>query len=888
MRYFIRVLLITLFINNAHSAKLINLETKDFGNRVAFVFHHQDFKNLQILSIGKKIIVKGDQALTLKHQNLKEFTKFASELTISSDKTTVSFKFLPKYSNYHKIDGEKLTAIEFVLQDEGDKSSKLEQASKENNIQISIKKKGGDILLQFPLTEKIGSAVFIKDNYLWIVLDKYKKFVFPAKNNILASAQQIQDNQKTILRFKLDGQKVSKFYQNTKEFVVELSKKSKLIAGKNIIITPFEDDQKVLLKLRSSQIYKLHDSNIGDDLYVLTVLDDQKINQKIDLDGYKIIETIRGAVIATLNDGLKVDQKEQGVFLSLNDRKFKNEIFVIDQGLEGANLLPLSLDAAQAKSFLSTKLALEAAIAKSSSNKEFYDNSINLANFYFLYEMYQESLSVLNVSSIEYPEFFSKDLKPYFLTAVDLILIDRNLKAQEILKNIALKLPDASSFKEFELWNNYNEFKLNKNKSSINLLDYFEIIDHYKDNLYFKVVFAGLESYLHKGEIDSTNELLKKVRQTKDLTVLNDLLFYKAKLYSLKNQNAVAKEIYKEILKNPANELNFVRATLALTQLRNNEQEITTDEAINVLNDIRLKWRGDSVEQDVLVQLAQYYKHKKDNINLLRTYKYIQDYCYKDGFFDVNIASESSLLAKQLFLTNDSINDLESVSLFLEFKRYIPSSEEGNQIVMKIAEKMLKLGLYDSFEELLLQHLSVVEKADKIEAADLLAKGYLADEKPQEAIKILESTDFLNSAFSEYAKRSRLKAEAYEMLGQTDKAIKYLEIDESKDAYPIKKRLYVKANQWQKFINLTEESTLSSIQYKIGQNSEINHDVMMLAIGYIALDKKAEFDSLIGYLALNPDLQASVKNLSSLANIDNTNLDMSDVQKFIDSYKKMF
>jgi hypothetical protein len=879
MNYFIKILLAVLFFSNVYAAKLVRLETKDFGKQIAFVFHHQDDKNLQILKTGKRVIVKDDQEIELRQLNSSEFNKFAANLVVAKDKKSLSFALLLNDSSYHKIDGEKLTAIEFVL------SKTQEKPTEDTDLNnVLIRKKGKEILIQFPLSGESGSAVFIKDNYLWVVFDGYKKFALSAKNNIFKSIQQLNDQDKTVVRLGIAGQKIAAINKSSKSLSIRLGAAN--IAAKEIPILPFEEDKKVLVNLRNAKIHKLRDENVGEDIYVLTVQENQKVDKKIDFGKYKLIQTIQGAAITTVNENFKIDQNEQGILLGVKGEQSVEKLVVDTNNIDvkGSLLPEWHQDFAKQK-FLSSKMALETAITKSSTPNDAYDKTIQLANFYFLHEMYHESLGTLNIASIEYPEFFNKDLKAYFLTAVNLSLINRNLKSENIFKDISQKLVDLE-LPEFKLWHDYNQFKIHHSKSNFNLLDQFSVIDNYSDNLYFEVVFASLDSYLARDDFEAAEEVLSKVRQAKDPKIASNIMFYKAQVYSLKGQNNKAKDIYSLMLKDYKDNFNVVRATLALTKLKYLDKEISVDDAIGTLNDLRFSWRGDKLEKELLLDLADYYRQKGDKINLLRTYKYILDNCYADSFYDIKISAEINTLAKELFLIDRIEASFENASLFLEFKNYISNFDEDEKIKLQMARTMLNLGLYDSCIDTLKKTLIKAKDKDKIPLADLLAEAYIANDKPQDAIKILEETDAVNSSFNEYIKRSRVKANAFELLGQNDKALEYLKLDDSRESYDIKKRLYVKTNKWQQLIDLTEEDVLNSIQTRIGKGSEVNKDVMMLAIGYALLDKKPELESLIGYLKLNPDLQKSVQKLTSLTNTEDFNI--ADIQKFIDDYKKMF
>jgi hypothetical protein len=900
MKYLIKTLLIILVATNAYAAKLIKIETKDFNKQVAFVFYHPDRQNLQITTIGKQVVVTNSSELKLTQINAAVFSKFASNLQLSKSNKGFSFKFLGEYSDFHKINGEKFTAIEFNISDKAT-AAKIKSPDKSFNksSEISINRKGDDLAIHFPWSQNVGSAVFIKDQYLWVVFDKYKKFTLNVKDPAIASVLQLQDNEKTILKFKLLEQKNAKFHKDATGITVTLGKFADSIPGKNIKVVPFEADRKTLIEIQDAKMYKLHDQTSNQYIYVFTLQNSGKIHKSIDDKKYQILETSQGIAVTSQSQDIEINKHDQGILVGTKGRIINPDLMFEDVG-DANNLLPICKLKQQEKNFIAEKLMLEKALTNNLPPKEMYGNILQLANLHFCYNMYQESLGALNIASIKQPELFRKDLNAYLLTAINLSLTNQYSKAKNIYEQIFSKLPEESIYPAVTLWQDYNEFKLNKNKSHINLLGNMPIITNYQDDLYFRIVLSGIESYLQDNLIQEAGEVYNIVRKTQDPKINNDLLFLKAQIYTLPKNNSLAKELYQTIIKNSKGDnFNLVRATIKLTNLEYLDKAITAQDAINTLNSLRFSWRGDAVEQDLLLSLVFYYKEINDKINALRTYKYIEN-CFENRFLDLEIAAETQSIALAIF-SSDNIgsdtlgdshgnhrSDLENVSLFLEFENYIPVDADGLKIIAQTAKQMMNLTLYESAIELLKRYIDKTSPQDKLEFADLIAESYLNSLKPQEAIKILEATDLTNTSFAEYIKRARLKALCYEAMGNLDKAISYLSVDDSIQSYPLKKRIYFKAARWQKFIDLIEDSVFESMQENIDDNKKISQDVIMLAISYASLDQKENLETLIGYLKRSPNLQKSLKNFSSLAKFEDDNLNAEDMQKFIDYYKKVF
>ncbi len=885
---------------SAYAARLIKIETKDFNSKqVAFIFHHPDRQNLQITTIGKQVVVTSQSPIQLTQVNSSAFSKFASNLQSSKSETGFSFNFLGEYSNFHKIDGERFTAIEFdILGQNSEEVSSASSAVKATVLdksldkpivkpsEIHLTRKGDDIMIHFPWRKDVGAAAFIKDQYLWVIFDKYKKFILDAKDPVIESVSQLQDGQKTILKFKLLGQRNVKFNKDDTGVIVTLGDaQDDSSLGKNINIMPYELGNKILIEAQDTKMYKLYDQGSNQHLYVFTLQNNSKIHKFIDKKKYQILKTGQGVAISSRDQDVQIDKHERGLLVGVKGRIIDPNLLFSD--IENTkDLLPVCNLETKSQNFTIEKSKLESVLTKNLPEKEMYQNMMQLTKLYFCHGMYQESLGALDVTSIKYHDLFNKDLKAYLLTAVNLSLINQNSRAKDIYEQIFSKLPEEKSYPHVALWNSYNDFALD-NRNSINLLDNITIINQYPDELYFKVALGGIESYIKDNSAENAHKVYNLLRSTQDPKIQNNLLFLKAQIAALKNNNALAKDGYKKVIQNSKDDnFNLLRASIKLVELEYLDKEISPQDAVDVLNDLRFIWRGDALEQELLLNLAFYYQELNDKINVLRTYKYIES-SFENEFLDLEIATKAQSIAKEIFLSDNTKSDMENVSLFLEFENYIKLDENGIKIVMQTAKRMSDLTLHKSAIELLTKYMDKTNKVDKLEFADLIAQNYLDIQNPQEAIRVLEATDLANNLFAEYTKRARLKALGYEALNQFQKAASYISQDNSIESYPIKKRIYFKAGQWQKFIDLIEESVLDSMQDNIDNNKQMSRDIVMLAISYVSLDQKENLEMLVDYLKKSPNLQNSIKNFSSLAKSQSENLNIEDIQKFIDSYKEI-
>ena len=97
------------------------------------------------------------------------------------------------------------------------------------------------------------------------------------------------------------------------------------------------------------------------------------------------------------------------------------------------------------------------------------------------------------------------------------------------------------------------------------------------------------------------------------------------------------------------------------------------------------------------------------------------------------------------------MDSFDSVSLYYEFKDFIPIGSKGDELILSIAKKMLDLDLFEETIKLLEHQIQYrLRDKDKVITATHLAMIYLINKEPSKAIKILSYTDNENLLYNEH------------------------------------------------------------------------------------------------------------------------------------------
>jgi len=212
--------------------------------------------------------------------------------------------------------------------------------------------------------------------------------------------------------------------------------------------------------------------------------------------------------------------------------------------------------------------------------------------------------------------------------------------------------------------------------------------------------------------------------------------------------------------------------------------EIKPAEAIQRLDGLRYSWRGDDLEPRVLRRLGQLDVETGDYRGALTVWHQLASYFPKTL---LAVAAEKDMASTfgKLYLDGESdrMPAVEAVGLFYDFRDLAPTDARGDEMIRKLADRLVSVDLLGRAGELL-QHqvehrLSGEEKA---KVGTRLAVIRLLDHKPDLALQALEVSAVQPLPDALAAQRSHLQARALADLSRYDQALKVLAGDDSRDA----------------------------------------------------------------------------------------------------------
>lgn len=314
----------------------------------------------------------------------------------------------------------------------------------------------------------------------------------------------------------------------------------------------------------------------------------------------------------------------------------------------------------------------------------------------------------------------------------------------------------------------------------------FDVLFAYPDWVFNRLAVNLAEIALRAGEVDTAQDLLDEIEHREE----HLLPHQKAALAYLQGESSRQQEEYNTTIKTwnklaaGSDDLYRARAGLALTRLSVERGKISSEDEINNLERLRYAWRGDELEAQVNYWLGKAYFETGEYARALNILREATTYAVGSDLSS-RIAAEMRDLYVDLFLGErlSKMSPLDAAALYEQFSELVPSGDQGDQIVERLAERLVQADLLDRASALLEKQLSYrLKGVDAYRVARRLALLKLIDEQPGAALEFLDRAEKEFKALPEESQTeerelelSLLRARAFAFRGRADQAIAMLE-----------------------------------------------------------------------------------------------------------------
>lgn len=415
-----------------------------------------------------------------------------------------------------------------------------------------------------------------------------------------------------------------------------------------------------------------------------------------------------------------------------------------------------------------------------------------LARFLVAQELSAEALGALKVAAVNQPQL---DVDPRYrlLRAAANTMMGRTRAAKADLDAGALADDPAAA-----LWRGYNAY-LERDWAAAR-----KELEHGRPALAeqppgwrprFELALAA--ALLESGELDDAAQAVARALAAgPSPEVSGDARIIEAKIAEIRGDGRAALSAMQTLAKSPQ-EAIAIRASYEAARIQLALGAADQD-SIATLESLQLRWRGDTLELEVVRQLAALYAQRgrcRDALTVLRAASTRRA---ENPLVRV-LRADMSDLFERLYLDGeaDKLEPVQALGLFYDFKELTPIGPNGDKMVRNLSARLVALDLLDQAAGLL-QH-QVEERLEGVGRAQIaadLAVIYLRDRKPEKALTVIEMSRQPNMPSDLLAERRILEAKAYLDLGRTEQAVELLERDRSANAQRVRAEAAWKDRDW--------------------------------------------------------------------------------------------
>jgi hypothetical protein len=270
---------------------------------------------------------------------------------------------------------------------------------------------------------------------------------------------------------------------------------------------------------------------------------------------------------------------------------------------------------------------------------------------------------------------------------------------------------------------------------------------------------------------------------------------------------------------------------VALKQRRN---EINQTDALHELETLSVTWRGDAIELRTLQMLSQIYSDTSHYFEALGAARQASKLA-PNSEISRQAQDAASDLFSDIFLSakGDELPPIEALSLFYEYRELTPIGRRGDEMIRRLADRLVGVDLLDQAAELLQYQVDKrLEGAARAQVAARLAMVYLTNRKPDRAIVALRSTRIADLNGELRQQRLLLEARALSDVGRHDLALDIVSNIGGREAIRLRSDIYWAARRWREASEQIELYYGDRFRDFKPLNAAERSDVLRAVVGY--------------------------------------------------------
>jgi hypothetical protein len=666
-----------------------------------------------------------------------------------------------------------------------------------------VQQSGETTRIEFPFAVATPAAVFQRADTLWLVFDTTTQIDLAAiqadnDNGVREVLFERAKDRAATIRFKLTRPRMSSIVADGPTWIVTIADTvtastkpltvARSIVGKNraSLAIPFDDPR---------AIHDVTDPDIGDRLFIVTALGPARGFLKAqDFVELRTLPSTHGVVVQPLADDITAElgadkvsiSRPAGLSLSataLGQQPLATNFraYTFDTQLWGYDRdAPFNTRQAEL-----IRLAAAAPVSKRRNAR------LNLARFYLAKDMAPEAKAVLDVALSDQR---SDDVTGSVLTAVADVMLDRPGEALKVLAK-----PQVGNQQDAPVW---RAIALARQGRWADAQKIFKTVSAAISALPIELQRMAMREALRAAiEVRDFNSATKVANEIETVGVtpmleptINVLI---GRLYEGLGRNEDALSSYR-MAATSSNRRAAAQGRLREIALTFATGGMSRKDVINDLETLTTVWRGDETETEGLKLLAHLYTEEsryRDAFHVMRTALL----AHPNSDLTRKIQDEAAATFESLFLggKGEALPPVEALGLFYDFRELTPIGRRGDEMIRRLADRLVSVDLLDQAAELLQHQVdNRLQGAARAQVATRLAVVYLMNRKPDRSLATLQKTRAADLSNDLRDQRLLIEARAMSNLGRHELALELITNINSREAMRLRSDILWAARRW--------------------------------------------------------------------------------------------
>ncbi|HWA04225.1 MAG TPA: hypothetical protein VG819_11950 [Rhizomicrobium sp.] len=598
----------------------------------------------------------------------------------------------------------------------------------------------------------------------------------------------------------------------------------------------------------AAKIVTVTDPDAGDTLILVPAAAGRSLLQERNYTAFQALKTASGLVLAPLVDDLSIAvdvtrvtiARPGGLGLAPPEAAAANSPSALAGGKDGSSYLDLAAWAdTRGASFLSAERRLRTAAARLGAGNAAHAR-LALARFYIAHRFAAEALGVVNLMQASDPALQS-DRQLQVIRAAANYEMGRYRDAHNDIAGTAFDSDPHAAF-----WRGLIDAALEDWKSAqADLERAAPVLKLYPAEWKARADLAGAAAALGRGRLEIADAALARLPDNLPAALRIEAQLQRARLLAAESREDEAAKLFSAVEKSgrprEAAQAIYYRVVMGL-----GDASIPAPKAIAELEALRYRWRGDSLEVKTLRKLGSLYfagKKWRDGLHCLRiaAENFPSDDLAREAQDDMRSAFVDLFLKGKA----DGIAPVEALSLFYDNLDLTPIGPDGDEMIRRMSDRLVAVDLLEPAEDLLKYQVEKrLDGVARAQVATRLAGIYLLDRKPDLAVAEIRTTQISTLPDDVRHQRMLIEARALAAMRRWDDALDMISVDQGSDTARLRADIYWESGNWPTAGQEAELALGGRWNDAAPLTAEERQQVMRAAVAYSLANDQTSLDRL--------------------------------------------